>query len=280
MHKKDPSLCVPDLEKSCFACCPPIRPSGYEHIQYKNIMKRMLRENTSSFQPKESPITGFSCWALGYIDKSFKRIGCLLHPEQNKGIDLRDLTGYGEKCRRESCLEARIFERLEYKTRLFWLQFTNGLNSFSYSSRVFNPIFRLLRWGKEVLEYIAKKENYARISLNLLEEKYPFLKSRIDPRGIAYPVKFALKTGRVMGSGEIERIIKRMKKQYAFYMSPKPEDLSKSIYTYVHILDMDRDFLDFLRLGLLIKKMVPNMALMIKDNIDHMLSEMRVSLYS
>ena len=278
MPKESLSLCMPDSEKSCFACCPPIRPAGYEHIQHKNIIKRMLRENTSSFQPKESPITGFSCWALGYIDKGFKRIGCLLHPEQNKGVDLRNLTGYGEKCRRESCLEARMFECLEYETRLFWLQFTNGLNSFSYSSRALNPVFRLLRWGKEVLEYIAKKENQARVSLSLLEEKYPFLKSRIDPRGIAYPVKLALRTGRVMESGDIEKIIKELKKQRAFYMAPT-EEISKSIYTYVHVLDMDKDFLDFLRLGLSIKKMMPDMVLMIKDNIDYMLSEMGVSFY-
>ena len=34
------SLCFPDEEKSCFACCPPIRAAGYEHIEYKNFINR------------------------------------------------------------------------------------------------------------------------------------------------------------------------------------------------------------------------------------------------
>ncbi len=260
---------MPDEEKSCFACCPPIRAAGYEHIQYKNIIKRILRENTASFQPKMMPITGYSCWALGYIDRNFKRIGCLLHPEQNRGTDLRHLTGYGEKCKREFCLEARIFANLEYETRLFWLQFAEGLDSFSYSSRLFNPIFRLLRWGKEVLEYIGKKEDYAKINLSLLEERYPFLKSRTDPRGIAYPVKLALKMGKAMLKEEIADLTNRMKRLYDFRIIEQQEGI------YVHTLHMDRDLLDFIRLTLSIKKIDPDIVLIIKDNIDHMVSEIK-----
>ncbi|MBL7211240.1 MAG: hypothetical protein ISS61_02540 [Desulfobacteraceae bacterium] len=59
-----PTLCLPDTEKNCFACCPPIRPAGYEHLQHTGIVKRMLRENTRAFAGKGaaiSPITGFSC---------------------------------------------------------------------------------------------------------------------------------------------------------------------------------------------------------------------------
>ena len=115
---REPSLCLPDKEKSCFACCPPIRPAGYEHVQYKNIVKKILIENTLSFQLQKKSITGFSCWALGYIDKNFKQVGCLLHPEYI-GTDLRHLTGYGEKCKRETCLEAKIFLNLEYNTKIF-----------------------------------------------------------------------------------------------------------------------------------------------------------------
>jgi len=82
------TLCAPDREKSCFACCPPIRPAGYEHILYEAIVKRMLRENTKAFARGETgpaPITGFSCWALGYLDPEYRRVGCLLHPLQNAG---------------------------------------------------------------------------------------------------------------------------------------------------------------------------------------------------
>ena len=94
------TLCVPDAQRSCFACCPPIRPAGYEHIQYRNMVMRMLRENTKGFAAGgggRSPITGFSCWALGYLDENFRQVGCLLHPAMNNGKDLRYRVGFGEK---------------------------------------------------------------------------------------------------------------------------------------------------------------------------------------
>jgi len=261
---------MPDDKKSCFACCPPIRPSGYEHIQYENIIKRLLRENTRSFRSRKHHITGFSCWALGYLDKDFGQVGCLLHPAQNNGKDLRDLTGYGEKCRRESCLEAMIFSHLGHDTKNFLIQFANGLNSFSYSSRKFNPLFRLLRWGEEVLEHIAKREDYCTMILPLLEGRYPFLKAGMDPRGVAYPVKFLLRSGKRPDANFIARFVKEIKKQQAIYTH---EESQRSFNApYVHRLDMDRDFLDFLRLGLSIKRMDYDMALLIKEGVDRLLS--------
>jgi len=47
-----PTLCLPDTEKNCFACCPPIRPAGHEHLQHTGIVKRMVRENTWAFAGK------------------------------------------------------------------------------------------------------------------------------------------------------------------------------------------------------------------------------------
>lgn len=94
----DSTLCVPDARRSCFACCPPIRPAGYEHIQYRNMVMRMLRENTRDFAAGGGGlITGFSCWALGYLDEDFRQVGCLLHPARNHGQDLRYRVGYEEK---------------------------------------------------------------------------------------------------------------------------------------------------------------------------------------
>jgi hypothetical protein len=155
------TLCAPDQEKSCFACCPPIRPPGYEHLQYTNEIKRVLRENTASLRREEKsllPITGFSCWALGHLDGGFKRIGCLLHPSQNGGEDLRYRVDYGDKCARESCLEAGIFARLCPEARNFWVRLSEGLDSFSYSSRTLNPLFRILGWGGAVLNLVATAE--------------------------------------------------------------------------------------------------------------------------
>ena len=119
-----PTLCFPDNRKSCFACCPPIRPPNYEHIQYKNLIQRMLRENTRAFSTrgeKVLPITGFSCWALGYLDKECRLVGCLLHPSRNRGKDLRFRVDYGGKCGRESCPESKVFLELGLDERELWL---------------------------------------------------------------------------------------------------------------------------------------------------------------
>ncbi len=256
---RSPILCMPDNEKSCFACCPPIRPKGYEHIQYKNIIKRILRENTRSFKPTEKPITGYSCWALGYLDEQFRLVGCLLHPAKNNGQDLRYLTGYGDKCRREYCLEAKIFSELSNKTKIFLLQFSDGMDSFIYSSRVKNPLFRLLRWGKDILEHIAEKEPN-RISLIKLKQKYPFLKIQKDPRAIAYPVKEMLKKGCVPDLKEISLFLNQANRLVK-YTGPFLEQ------KYTHLLPMDRDFLDFIRLGLGIKKISYKEAMSLKVNI-------------
>ena len=77
MAKTESSLCCPDDQKTCFACCPPIRPAAYEHIEFKNMIKRVLRENTASIDRQGRtviPIRGYSCWALGYLDRGHKLV--------------------------------------------------------------------------------------------------------------------------------------------------------------------------------------------------------------
>jgi hypothetical protein len=185
------SLCAPDGQKTCFACCPPIRPAGYEHIRYKTIIQRILRENTFSYNQEDRglrPITGFSCWALGYLDKEYRRIGCLLHPVQNQGIDLRYRVDYGEKCRRESCPESETFSLLEERAKRFWLHLADGLDSFAYSSRKENPLFHMVGWGTPVLGLIPSVEG-SRYGRETFFEAYPFFQRPYLPRPPVYPAK-------------------------------------------------------------------------------------------
>lgn len=189
MENQHVTLCSPDGLKTCFACCPPIRPAGYEHIRYKGIIQRMLRENTRDFKKARDtvvPITGFSCWALGYLDEECRRVGCLLHPEQNRGLDLRCQVDYGEKCGREICPEARIFSELEGHAKVFWLGLTSDLDSFSYSSRKDNPLFHLLDWGPRILGLIAETEKEREMTRASFSRKYPFFATPLPPRAHAY----------------------------------------------------------------------------------------------
>jgi hypothetical protein len=275
------TLCAPDQEKSCFACCPPIRPPGYEHLQYTNEIKRVLRENTASLRREEKsllPITGFSCWALGYLDGGFKRIGCLLHPSQNGGEDLRYRVDYGDKCARESCLEAGIFARLCPEARNFWVRLSKGLDSFSYSSRTLNPLFRILGWGGAVLNLVATAERERDLPGDSILETYSFFETALSPRANAYPLRALIDPENLDLLKEprfregFEELSHRLSKQLS------PQVLGGSAAPYVHLLPMDTDFLDFMRLSGHIVKAGEQEAKGLKEFVDQELTEFKTQV--
>jgi hypothetical protein len=275
MKPSHATLCFPDREKSCFGCCPPIRPAGYEHIQHKNIIQRILRENTRAMRAKEEfiqPITGFSCWALGYLDKDCRLIGCLLHPEQNNGRDLRCRVDYGQKCRREICPQAKTFDALESDVQEFWLQMTTGLDAFSYSSTSKNPLFKMMGWGRELLTSIARSEPERTFTWPSFLKAYPLFSTDLSPRGNAYLLQA------LMGKGN-HRILRNSGFRAAFegFARSLPARLMPLIPSpgegpFVHRLDMDPSFLDFLRLSVSIRRLEKIRACRLKDLVDDSLA--------
>ena len=148
-----PTLCAPSLNLSCFACCPPLRPAVYDHADHVGSLTRLLRENTAAFGAgllPQRPEVGFFCAGLGFVNSARAQVGCLLHPARNQGRDLRHLTGYGDKCRRETCAQARCFARLSPEAAAHLLELCQGMDSFVFSSPRLNPVRRLLAWGPEV----------------------------------------------------------------------------------------------------------------------------------
>lgn len=271
MKKVEATLCFPDVLKCCFACCPPIRPAGYEHIQYRGSLERILREDTLNFDAKAdkiSPITGFSCWALGYLDKSFRLVGCLLHPYQNSGIDLRHRIDYGEKCRRESCPEAKVFMDLDDGIKEFWLSLADGLDSFSYSSRTINPLFKMMGWGAELLSIIALNEKGLSFSRESFFQTYTFFATALNPRANAYLLK------NLIGSKNADQLKTRPFRERFESFSAHLQirliktPLSRHQGPYTHLLELDRDFLDFLRLSAGISKIDRTQALRLKGIVD------------
>lgn len=279
-HDFKPTLCSPDQEKSCFACCPPIRPAGYEHIQHRMIIQRMLRENTREFNTQEKkvrPITGFSCWALGYLDRDYHLVGCLLHPARHQGEDFRFLVGYGEKCRRESCPESRVFRELPIKARRFWLHLAEDLDSFQYSTRRFNPLFRLLGWGSALLSAIAMEEAGAPLSRDHLSKTYPVLESGLDPRANAYLLTGISRQKGVQSLGT--PFFTRQFEQFLTDLMPRLRSGSLSSgVPFTHLLPLDPLFLDLLRLGAGIKKIQEDAAVALKVHVDAALSSFITSL--
>ncbi len=276
MTSKTISLCFPDEEKSCFACCPPIRPAGYEHLPYKNIMRRIFRENSNNINNMDrtlKPITGFSCWALGYINKEPKLIGCLLYPALHHGVDLRYRIDFGDKCRRETCQEEKIFTLLGEAEKGFWLRLSDGLDSFAYSSRDRNSLFRMLGWGTEILRLIAKKERGRIFTKELFFRSYPFFNTELSQKGNTYFVhQFAIR-------GVIDPFTREsFREKFEIFSASILRRLIRSNYgrtgeSYTHLLDIDPLFSDFLRLSAGISKTSLKNALDMKDIVDEELEK-------
>ncbi|MGD9034441.1 MAG: hypothetical protein PVJ69_17945 [Desulfobacteraceae bacterium] len=279
------TLCFPDQEKSCFSCCPPIRPAGYEHIQHRNIIRRVLRENSDAFKrhPEDKiPITGFSCWALGYLDKNHRLIGCLLHPAQNGGVDLRYRTDYGEKCEREFCPEAKAFSGLSSDEKEFWLRLADGLDSFSYSSRGLNPLFEMMNWGGHLLSLIASNENHRTFTKESFFQTYPFFSTNYPPRPNAYLINWLVdrEGTHILKSksfrSKFEAFSGRITK--ALCQAAQQNNSSQPLDYHTHLLDLDSDFLNLLRLSARITKSTRQNALALKDLVDRALEEFRQSV--
>lgn len=266
-----PTLCFPDTKKSCFACCPPIRPAGYEHIQYQNIIKRMLRENTRAYAKRGEmifPITGLSCWAMGYLDKRYKLVGCLLHPAQNEGVDLRYRVDYGEKCRRETCPPAKVFLKLGIDERKFWIHLADGLDSFSYSTGKHNPLFKMMGWGAEILRLIALNEDGKALVKESFFQDYPFFSTGLNPKAHVYLLKkyIQLENVDLLKSDSFRKHFEK----FSAHLSNRLRQTTKQAPNtpLTHRLGIDPYFLDFLRLSVGLSRISLEEALSLKEAVN------------
>ena len=107
-------LCQPDAGKSCGACC-----GLYNYVDSsRSSLILRLRSRTQRFRELvKSPddLNLYSaqtlaaedfqkryevihcCEYLGFLDEGEKKVGCLLHPMQNSGTDMRDVSFYGQE---------------------------------------------------------------------------------------------------------------------------------------------------------------------------------------
>ena len=231
----------------------------------------MLRENTSAYAARKegiSPITGYSCWALGYLDKACKLVGCLLHPAQNGGKDLRFSVDYGDKCRRENCPESKSFLELNVNERRFWLHLADGLDSFAYSSKRINPLFKMMGWGPGLLGLITLNEDGRLFIRESFFRAYPFFSTRLNPGANAYLLNQLVGHNRVdMLKTEpfrdrFERFSRRLSGELKQISNPMPGT------QYTHRLELDSRFLDFLRLSVGISRIEQEDALRLKERVD------------
>lgn len=124
-------LCQPDASKSCGACC-----GLYNYVDSgREALLRRLRRRTALFRASvrgPEDLRRFSetlkasedgtrryevihcCEYVGFLDEGERRVGCLLHPMQNGGLDMRDASFYGrELCDGHFCPSYSYLSRAE-----------------------------------------------------------------------------------------------------------------------------------------------------------------------
>lgn len=237
-------LCRPRPNLSCFRCCPPIRPAGHDHLDHRHELSRRFRANTAGLESNLSrprPISGRFCWALGHLDREGRLIGCLLHPALNQGRDLRQLTGYGAKCARETCPQAQVFAGLDPDLAGAALDLIGPLDSFEFSSPKANPLWRLLLWGGPVLSLTYPAWTAPGSPLGAYLAGHP------EPRARAYLLAgLTRRLGRPPSQpdrfeAQAERLVAELRPVLTSPLADQP---------FVHRLSLEPELGDFLRLGL------------------------------
>lgn len=126
-------LCQPDKGKSCGACC-----GLYNYVDSSRAsLELRLRSRTGRFRRlvrNPGDLERYSketlaaedfrkryevihcCEYLGFLDQEEKKVGCLLHPMQNDGVDMRDVSFYGQElCAGHLCPSHYFIPRSQLK---------------------------------------------------------------------------------------------------------------------------------------------------------------------
>jgi hypothetical protein len=129
------TLCQPDRSKSCGACCGLYNLEDHSRATLEPLLRRRtslypsLREDPRRFQEVCSPEAFppnpklleavYNCEFLGFLDREEKKVGCLLHPLVNDGLDLRNHCFYGaELCAGHFCPSYTCLTKVEQKAVL------------------------------------------------------------------------------------------------------------------------------------------------------------------
>jgi hypothetical protein len=116
-QEKKVHLCQPDEHKSCGACCGLYnyrdnrRGVLAERLRRRTKIFTLLRDDPGRYRHEVAGLEGaklyetiYNCEFLAFVDEEEKRVGCLLHPQLNNGVDLRGISFYGDAlCRQHLC---------------------------------------------------------------------------------------------------------------------------------------------------------------------------------
>jgi len=189
-------LCQPDAHKSCGACCglynysANSRASLETRLQRRTALFREMVRGTEDLEAFSRAIKEmedqnriyeviYCCEYIGFLDASEKKVGCLLHPMQNGGVDMRDISFYGkELCDGHFCPSYHYISREE---KLALINIIDDWHLFGLCITDIDLVkeyFRLISEGvyKMPAPHIFKEEPFKEISLRFFEFKlrWPF----------------------------------------------------------------------------------------------------------
>ncbi|MFB3926100.1 MAG: hypothetical protein ACE14T_08595 [Syntrophales bacterium] len=131
MEREFIHLCQPDADKSCGACCglynyaDSSRESLVQRLQRRTALFREIVRTPADLEIYAGKIRGeedpsklyeviYCCEYLGFLGNGCRKVGCLLHPMQNGGVDLREASFYGKTlCEGHFCPSYHYISRQE-----------------------------------------------------------------------------------------------------------------------------------------------------------------------
>jgi len=201
-------LCQPDGGKSCGACC-----GIYNYVDSsREALVARLGRRTKCFRRDvrgAADLPSFSrmiratedqtrrfeviycCEYAGFLDDEEKRVGCLLHPAQNGGNDLRDVSFYGrELCDGHFCPSYSFLNRTE-KLALIdilddWYLYGLCVTDIDLVKEYFRHLGDLL--GEAPAPVMFREESVRAIARRFFEYKlvWPFRSAQVNRFGRFY----------------------------------------------------------------------------------------------
>jgi len=190
-------LCQPDENKSCGACCgiynyvENTRDELAARFDYRETLMRKVRCGKLSLEAYRDAVrrredgrriykTIYTCEFAGWLDGERKKVGCMIHPMQNGGNDMRDVSFYGrEICEGHFCPSYQKLDeneaRIIVETLDDWYLFGAVITEIDYVKTFFRIVHNIL--GEEIKPLVVKSSDKLKDILNryyTLKETCPF----------------------------------------------------------------------------------------------------------
>ncbi len=190
-------LCQPDTNKSCGACCGIYNYVGNTRdelaarFDYREKLMRKVRSGELSLEEYRDAVrhredgrriykTIYTCEFAGWLDGDRKKVGCMIHPMQNDGNDMRDVSFYGrEICEGHFCPSYQKLDENEARvivdTLDDWYLFGAVITDIDYVKTFFRIVQN--RIGEEIKPSVVKGSDKLRDILNRyykLKVTWPF----------------------------------------------------------------------------------------------------------